>query len=78
MAEDIDRGDEKAPPQRPLVAEALGRRSVDAKSTRNRRRDAVEDFNFDFNFPGEGTDGEQSAIAAPPRSADAQSTRHRR
>ena len=54
--------------------------SVGAESALYRRREAVEDITFGFDFPGGGTDGEQSAVAAPPRSADvadAQSTRHR-
>jgi len=54
------------------------RRSVGAGSTLDRRREEVEVFTTGFNFPGEG---EQSAVAAPPRSAgaaDAQSTRDRR
>ena len=47
------------------------KRSVGAGSTLDRRREAVEVYTIGFNFPGEGTDGEQSAVAAPPRSADA-------
>ena len=53
------------------VARALGRQSVGAEPTLDRRREAVEDPNFGCNFPGEGTDGEQPAVAAPPRSAGA-------
>ena len=57
----------KPPPSRLLVAETLGRRSVGAEPTLDRRREAVEDFTFGVNFPGEGTDGEQSAVVAPLR-----------
>jgi len=46
-------------------------RSVGAGSTLDRRREAVEVYPIGFDFPGEGTDGEKSAVAVPPRSADA-------
>ena len=47
------------------------KRSIGAESTLDRRREAVEVYTTGFNFPGEGTDGEQSSVAVPPRSADA-------